>query len=65
MGYDLGLPIGRDGKTYERASNACVNFFLALVKSVQNFTLFCRKNELCRYFVRFRVVLMAFKLVNC
>ena len=33
----------RDGKTYERASNARVNFFLARVKTVPNFTLFCRK----------------------
>ena len=35
----------RDVKTYERASNARVNFFLAWVKSVPNFTVFCRKCE--------------------
>ena len=29
----------RDGKTYELASNACVNFSLPRVKSVPNFTL--------------------------
>ena len=53
-------------KTYERASNAHVNFFLAHVKSVPNFTLFCRKNELCCDFAFCRVIhSMAFKLVNC
>ena len=55
----------RNGKTYERASNACVKNFLAWIKSVPNFTMFCRKNELCRNFARCRVVLMPFKLVNC
>ena len=54
-----------DGKTYEHASNAFVNFHLAWVKSVPNFTLFCRKNELCRHFVCCRVILTPFKLVNC
>ena len=34
-------------KTYKRASNACVNFFLARVKSVPNFTVFCRSKECC------------------
>ena len=33
----------RDGKTYERASNARVNFFIVLVKSVTNSTLFFAK----------------------
>ena len=36
-----------DGKTYERASNACVNFFLVRVKYVPNFTVFCRESEKC------------------
>ena len=31
---------------YKRASNTCVNFFLAWVKYVPNFTLFCRESEL-------------------
>ena len=38
----------RDGKTYKRASNAHVIFFLAQVKSMPNFTFFCRKSERCR-----------------
>ena len=59
------MELDRDGKTYERASNACVNFVLAWMKSVQNFTLFCCENELCRDFALCRVILMAFKLVNC
>ena len=50
---------------YERASNACVNFFLARVKSSPKFTLFYCKNELCRKFARCKVIFMAFKLVNC
>ena len=54
----------RDGKTYERASNACINFFLAWVKSLPNFTLLCCKNELCRDFALCRVILMVFRLVN-
>ena len=46
--FYLIIQVGsRDGKTYERAKNACVIFFLVWVKSVQNFTLFSRKNELC------------------
>ena len=54
----------RDGKTYKRASNACVNFFLGRVKYVPNFTLFCRKSELCRNFALLGVILMAFNLVR-
>ena len=54
----------RGGKTYERASNACVNLFLALVKSFQIFTLFCCKNEFCCNFAFYRVILMVFRLVN-
>ena len=38
---------GRDGKMYERASNARVNFFIVWVKSVTNSMLFCRESELC------------------
>ena len=53
----------RDGRKYERASNVCVKFFLARVKSVPNFTLFCCKNELCCDFVLCRVILITFKLV--
>ena len=34
-------------------------------KSLLNFSLFCRRNELCRYFALCRVILMAFKLANC
>ena len=37
---------GRDGKMYERASNARVNLLIVLVKSVTNSTLFCRESEL-------------------
>ena len=37
----------RNGKMYEHASNACVNFFIIWVKFVTNSTLFCRKSELC------------------
>ena len=33
-------------KTFQRASNAGVNFFLARVKCVPSFTLFCCKSEL-------------------
>ena len=36
----------RDGKTYERASNARVYFFIVWVKSVTNSTLFCLFSEL-------------------
>ena len=42
------IPQIRDGKTYKRAGNACVIFFLARVKSVPNFTVFCWKSEECR-----------------
>ena len=42
-----------------------VQFFLAWVKSVPNFRLICRKNELCRNFARCMVILIAFELVNC
>ena len=59
----LSLP--EMGKTYEHASNACVNFLLARVKSVPNFTFFCCKNGLCRYFALWWEILMTFKLVNC
>ena len=49
-----------------RACEQCLcKFFLALVKSVPNFMLFCRKNEFCCNFALFRIILMAFKLVNC
>ena len=55
--YENELP--RDGKTNKRACNACVIFFLGLVKSVQTFTLFCRVIKLCK--TKFiRVILMAF-----
>ena len=54
--YGLGQP--RDGKTYERASNARVNFFIFWVKSVTNSTLFCRESELCCNFALFVVILM-------
>ena len=43
----------RDGKTYKRASNACVIFFFALVKSVPSLKLFCRQSELCHGFALF------------
>ena len=39
----LGRGGGRDGKTYEPASNARVNLFLARVKYLSNFTLFVAK----------------------
>ena len=44
------VPYGRDAKTYKRANNVCVNVFLAWVKSVQDFTLFCLESEQCRDF---------------
>ena len=56
--------LGSDGETYKGASNACVTFFLAWVKYVQNFMLFCCKSELCCDFALLGVVLMAFSLVN-
>ena len=37
-------------KTYECASNAHVDFFLAWVKSVPKVTLFCHKNQLYHAF---------------
>ena len=37
----------RDAKMYELVNNVCAHFFLARVKSVPNFTLFCCNNELC------------------
>ena len=57
-------PVARDGKTYKRASNACVNFFLGWVKYVPNLTLFCRISELSCDFALFGVKLMAFNLVK-
>ena len=60
----LALIVSRDGKTFQRASNAGVNFFLAGVKCVPNFTLFCCKSELCRDFALFGVILKGFYLVN-
>ena len=65
--WELGtdhVTSGRDGKTYKRASNACVNFFLAWVNYEPNFTLFCRESELCCNFVLLWVILMAFHLVS-
>ena len=53
----LGTFCQRQKKTYEHASNAGINFFLAWVKSVPNSKLFCRKNELCRNFALFMVIL--------
>ena len=58
------LKARRDGKTFQRASNADVNFFLARVKCVPNLTLFCCKSELCRDFALFGVILKGFYLVN-
>ena len=51
-------------KTYKRASNACVNFFIVWVKSVTKSTLFCRESELCCDFALLGVILMAFNLVS-
>ena len=67
VGWMLWLKVvwwDRDGKTYKLASNACVKLFLAWVKSVPNFTLFCCERELCREFTLFWVILMAYNLVN-
>ena len=36
---------GRNANTYKRANNICVKKILSLVKSLQNFTLFCRESE--------------------
>ena len=47
-----------DGKMFQHAG---LIFFLARVKFVPNFTLFCRKSELCRDFALFGVTL---KTVN-
>ena len=55
---------GRDGKTYKRASNPCVNFVVAWVKYVPNFTLVCHESELCCDFPLLGEILMAFNLVN-
>ena len=52
----------RDGKMFQRASNAGLHFFLARVKFVPNFTLFCCKNELCCDFALFGVTLKALNL---
>ena len=41
------LLLNRDRKAYKHASNACVNFVLAWVKSVPNFMVFCREREEC------------------
>ena len=54
----------RVGKTFQRASNAGVNFFLAQVKCVPNFTLFCCKSELCCDFALFWVIPKGFYLVK-
>ena len=49
----------RDAKTYERANNVRVKYFLAGVKFEPNCTLFCRKSELCRDFTLFGVFFLA------
>ena len=54
----------RDGKTYKCANNACVNFFLAWVKYMLNFLLFCCESEVCCNFALLGVIPMAFDLVN-
>ena len=46
-------------KTYKRASNACVIFFLSRVKSVLNITVFCCKSEKCCNFA-FLLYFLAF-----
>ena len=45
---------------YERANNVRVKCFLARVKFYPNFTLFCRKSELCRNFSLFVAFLVHF-----
>ena len=55
---------GQRWKTNEIASNARVNLFLARVKSVPNFTLFCRKNDLYPNLALCRLILLAFNLVS-
>ena len=37
--------IPRDAKTYKRANNVCVKKILSRVKSLENFTQFCRESE--------------------
>ena len=54
----------RDGKTYERASNAHVNFIIVWIKSVTDSTLFCRESELCCDFALFGVIIFALNSVN-
>ena len=55
----------KDGKkTSKRANNACEIFFLALVKYVQNFTLFFFAKVCYVVSSRFFGILMAFNLVN-
>ena len=46
-------------KTYERANNVHVKCFLSRVKFGPNFTLFCRKSELCRDFAHLGVFFLA------
>ena len=57
------FPLVREGKTFQRGSNAGVNFFLAQVKCGPNFTLFCCKSELCRDFTLFWVTRKGFYFV--
>ena len=47
-------------KTYERANNVHVKCFLSRVKFEPNFTLFCRKSELCRDFAHLGVIFQHF-----
>ena len=56
--YFHGCLTYRDAKTYERANNVRVKCFLSRVKFNPNFTLFCRKSELCRDFDFFRVIFL-------
>ena len=49
---------------YKQARGGGVNFFLAWVKYVPNFTLFCRESELRCNFALLGVILMAFNLVS-
>ena len=57
-----GEVLVRDRKTFQRASNAGAFFFLARVKFVPNFTLFCRKSELGCNFALFGLTLKAVNL---
>ena len=43
---------------YKRTKNVCVNFVLARVKSVQNFTLFCRESKEYRDFALFGAIFL-------